>query len=137
QQIHAQQLPHAAHGPSLPMGPHPGLPASAPLTAAAAAAAAAAQQQHPLLKPADLHNPRDPNDIKGPSSLPEERLRSSVSPAEREKYRSRSPDVEPELKRRKEDKLGGHESDGEKSDQDLVVDVANETSGTDYNEVSF
>ncbi|XP_021933714.1 protein groucho-like isoform X7 [Zootermopsis nevadensis] len=147
QQIHAQQLPHAAHGPSLPMAPHPGLPgmgpggllafggglgagavpgaASAPL-AAAAAAAAAAQQQHPLLKPADLHNPRDPSDIKGPSSLPEERLRSSVSPAEREKYRSRSPDVEHDLKRRKEDKLGGHESDGEKSDQDLVVDVANE-----------
>ncbi|PNF33282.1 hypothetical protein B7P43_G10615 [Cryptotermes secundus] len=130
------------------MAPHPGLPgmgpggllafggglgagavpgaASAPLAAAAAAAAAAAQQQHPLLKPADLHNPRDPSDIKGPSSLPEERLRSSVSPAEREKYRSRSPDVDPDLKRRKEDKLGGHESDGEKSDQDLVVDVANE-----------
>jgi hypothetical protein len=36
--------------------------------------------------------------------------RSSVSPAEREKYRSRSPDVEPDLKRRKEDKLGGHVS---------------------------
>ena len=100
QQIHAQQLPHAAHGPSLPMGPHPGLPgmgpggllafsgglgagavpgaASAPLTAAAAAAAAAAQQQHPLLKAADLHNPREPNDMKGPSSLPEERLVSML-----------------------------------------------------------
>lgn len=36
--------------------------------------------------------------------------RSSVSPAEREKYRSRSPDVDPDLKRRKEDKLGGHVS---------------------------
>lgn len=81
------------------MAPHPGLPgmgpggllafggglgagavpgaASAPL-AAAAAAAAAAQQQHPLLKPADLHNPRDPSDIKGPSSLPEERLVSKM-----------------------------------------------------------
>jgi hypothetical protein len=83
------------------MAPHPGLPgmgpggllafggglgagavpgaASAPLTAAAAAAAAAAaQQQHTLLKPADLHNPRDPSDIKGPSSLPEERLVSKI-----------------------------------------------------------
>jgi len=102
QQIHAQQLPHAAHGPSLPMAPHPGLPgmgpggllafggglgagavpgaASTPLSAAAAAAAAgaAAQQQHPLLKPADLHNPRDPSDIKGPGSLPEERLVSET-----------------------------------------------------------
>ena len=36
--------------------------------------------------------------------------RSSVSPAEREKYRSRSPDVDTDLKRRKEDKLGGHVS---------------------------
>jgi hypothetical protein len=36
--------------------------------------------------------------------------RSSVSPAEREKYRTRSPDVDPDLKRRKEDKLGGHVS---------------------------
>nr|CAD7430810.1 unnamed protein product [Timema monikensis] len=119
QQIHAQQLPHTAHGPSLPMAPHPGLPGMGPggllfgagLGAGAVPgaggtplSAAAAAAQHPLLKPADLHNARD--DIKGPSSLSEERLRGSVSPGEREKYRSRSPDVEPELKRRKDDKLG-------------------------------
>ncbi|XP_023289311.1 protein groucho-like, partial [Orussus abietinus] len=35
------------------------------------------------------------------------------------------PELESDPKRRKEDKLG-HDSDGEKSDQDLVVDVANE-----------
>ncbi|XP_050350180.1 protein groucho-like isoform X17 [Nymphalis io] len=55
--------------------------------------------------------------------------RRSVSPHEREhKYRARSP-AEPEpldVKRRKEEKVLGHDSDAEKSDQDLVVDVANE-----------
>ncbi|KAI8434406.1 hypothetical protein MSG28_012444 [Choristoneura fumiferana] len=54
--------------------------------------------------------------------------RHSVSPHEREqKYRPRSP-AEPEaldVKRRKEEKVH-HDSDAEKSDQDLVVDVANE-----------
>jgi len=52
-----------------------------------------------------------------------------VSPAEREKYRPpRSPadsSETPELKRAKEEKPGT-ESDTEKSDADLVVDVANE-----------
>ncbi|XP_014275618.1 protein groucho isoform X11 [Halyomorpha halys] len=48
--------------------------------------------------------------------------RSPISPSE--KYRPRSP--EPDPKRRKHDKLQPHESDGEKSDQELVVDVANE-----------
>ncbi|CAG9133214.1 unnamed protein product [Plutella xylostella] len=50
--------------------------------------------------------------------------RRSVSPHEREqKYRPRSPEPEPlDAKRRKEEK----DSDAEKSDQDLVVDVANE-----------
>ncbi|XP_072938477.1 protein groucho-like isoform X10 [Epargyreus clarus] len=55
--------------------------------------------------------------------------RRSVSPHEREqKYRPRSP-VEAEaldIKRRKDEKVLGHDSDAEKSDQDLVVDVANE-----------
>lgn len=53
--------------------------------------------------------------------------RSSVSPGEREKYRTRSPTESepPDLKRTKEEKPG-NESDAEKSDQDLVVDVATE-----------
>jgi hypothetical protein len=33
QQMHAQQLPHAAHAPPIPMMPHPGLPGP-PSTAA-------------------------------------------------------------------------------------------------------
>ncbi|KAK6631469.1 hypothetical protein RUM44_005996 [Polyplax serrata] len=134
QQIHAQQLPHGTHGP-LPLGgPHPGLPVGhggilfgGALTSGSTGAPLATQP-HSLLKPnADLHNSRESEDIKRPSSLPEERLRSSVSPGEREKYRTRSPaeSEPPDLKRAKEEKPG-NESDAEKSDQDLVVDVATE-----------
>ncbi|KOC69565.1 Protein groucho [Habropoda laboriosa] len=53
----------------------------------------------------------------------------SVSPPE--KFRSRTPDLETDPKRRKEEKLG-HDSDGEKSDQDLVVDVANEEASSPH-----
>ncbi|XP_045776099.1 protein groucho-like isoform X2 [Maniola jurtina] len=66
-------------------------------------------------------------------AMNQQQQRRSVSPHEREqKYRPRSPN-EPEAldaKRRKEEKVGHvslcSDSDAEKSDQDLVVDVANE-----------
>lgn len=146
QQIHAQQLPHGAHGPGLPMGPHPGLPGMGPaagllgfgsglgagVPGAPGGPHPVGAAAHPLLKPADLHA-RDPAEIKGgPGSTNAEERLNSVSPAERDKYRSRSPtEVEQVVKRRKEDKLG-HESDGEKSDQDLVVDVANEEAASPH-----
>ncbi|XP_008190397.1 protein groucho isoform X3 [Tribolium castaneum] len=147
QQIHAQQLPHGPHGPGLPIGPHPGLPGMAPAAAAGLLGfgaglgagvpgaptgphASVTGGAHPLLKSADLHS-REAVDIKPGSANAEERL-NSVSPGDRDKYRSRSPpDVEQDVKRRKEDKLG-HESDGEKSDQDLVVDVANEEASSPH-----
>lgn len=145
QQIHAQQLPHAGGPAGLPMGPHPGLPGMGPAAAAgllgfgaglppgaAPHPASVAGAAHPLLKPAELH-PRANEDLKRPSSTnaSEERL-NSVSPGDRDKYRSRSsPEVDHGVKRRKEDKLG-HESDGEKSDQDLVVDVANEEASSPH-----
>ncbi|XP_030757934.1 protein groucho isoform X4 [Sitophilus oryzae] len=148
-QIHAQQLPHAG-GPGLPMGPHPGLPGMGPAAAAgllgfgaglpsgaAPHPAAVAGAAHPLLKPENLH-PRAANeDLKRPSSTNalEERLVrqhfNSVSPGDRDKYRARSPPDVEQVKRRKEEKLG-HESDGEKSDQDLVVDVANEEASSPH-----
>lgn len=95
QQIHAQQLPHGAHGPGLPMGPHPGLPGMGPAAAgllgfgAGLAAGvpgapggphpAVTGAAHPLLKPADLHA-RDPQDLKRPGSTnAEERLVSVYS----------------------------------------------------------
>ncbi|CAH0718177.1 unnamed protein product, partial [Brenthis ino] len=62
------------------------------------------------------------------SRVMSQQQRRSVSPHEREqKYRPRSPEPEAlDAKRRKEEKVLGHDSDAEKSDQDLVVDVANE-----------
>ncbi|XP_043674990.1 protein groucho-like isoform X9 [Vespula pensylvanica] len=139
QQIHAQQLPHGAVVGGLPPGGLLGFAGAAAAAAAAgvpphlappahpAAAAAAVQAQaQALLKPADLQQHRaaaeTPEDRK-PIALTDERLRQSVSPPE--KFRTRTPDLESDPKRRKEEKLG-HDSDGEKSDQDLVVDVANE-----------
>ncbi|XP_015591330.1 protein groucho isoform X6 [Cephus cinctus] len=139
QQIHAQQIPHGAVVGGLPPAGLLGFAGAAAAAAAAAGvpphlappshpAAAAAQAQaqaQALLKPVDLQHRgavETPEDRK-PIALTDERLRRSVSPAE--KFRTRTPDIESDSKRRKEEKLG-HDSDGEKSDQDLVVDVANE-----------
>ncbi|XP_012164602.1 protein groucho isoform X6 [Bombus terrestris] len=138
QQIHAQQLPHGAVVGGLPPAGLLGFAGAAAAAAAAgvpphlappphpAAAAAVQAQAQALLKPSDLQQHRaaaeTPEDRK-PIALTDERLRRSVSPPE--KFRSRTPDLENDSKRRKEEKLG-HDSDAEKSDQDLVVDVANE-----------
>ncbi|CAG9856977.1 unnamed protein product [Phyllotreta striolata] len=143
QQIHAQQLPHGAHGgpAGLPMGPHPGLPGMGPAAGLLGFGAAGlapggphpsvgAPGGHPLLKPADLHA-RDPQDLKRPASTNADERLNSVSPGDKDKYRSRSPQEVESVKRRKEEKLG-HESDGEKSDQDLVVDVANEEASSPH-----
>ncbi|XP_049280781.1 protein groucho-like isoform X4 [Anopheles funestus] len=119
--IHAQQIPG---GPPQPI---PGLGALAgPLTAFGGPMGLPHGAPQSMLKaPPDLHREDLKVPLGGPSA--EERMRNSVSPADREKYRPRSPlELDGEAKRRKEEKLN-HESDGEKSDQDLVVDVANET----------
>ncbi|XP_049821716.1 transducin-like enhancer protein 4 isoform X2 [Aethina tumida] len=127
QQMHAQQLPaHAA--PPIPMMPHPGLGAPPSSAASLLGLSGALPAQHPLQmlasKP-DIHRPDDVKSNSGINSA-EERHRNSISPAEREKYRPRTPQ-EPELKKpKKEEKDLGHHSDGEKSDQDLVVDDASE-----------
>ncbi|CAD6996373.1 protein groucho isoform X2 [Ceratitis capitata] len=118
QQIHAQQVPG---GPPQPMA---GL---APLAGPFGALGASMGLPHApqLLKaPTDHHRPDiKPTGLDGPAGA-EERLRNSVSPADREKYRTRSPlDIENDVKRRKDEKL---DDEGDKSDQDLVVDVANE-----------
>ncbi|XP_029044338.1 protein groucho isoform X3 [Osmia bicornis bicornis] len=144
QQIHAQQLPHGAVVGGLPPAGLLGFAGAAAAAAAAgvpphlappphpAAAAAVQAQVQALLKPSDLQQHRaaaeTPEDRK-PIALTDERLRRSVSPPE--KFRSRTPDLESDPKRRKEEKLG-HDSDGEKSDQDLVVDVANEEAASPH-----
>lgn len=120
QQIHAQQLPHGAVVGGLPPGGLLGFAGAAAAAAAAgvpphlappphpAAAAAVQAQAQALLKPADLQQHRaaaeTPEDRK-PIALPDERLgHRSVSPPE--KFRSRTPDLESDSKRRKEEKLG-------------------------------
>ncbi|XP_060589086.1 transducin-like enhancer protein 3-B [Ruditapes philippinarum] len=124
QQMQAQHLPHAAHAPPIPMGPHPaglqppGLPVSSAAGMGLLALGPGYAQQHVSSLKED----------KG-----EDKHRSSASPADRDKYRPRShspPDVsgEPAKKRRPEEK--GTESDGEKSDTDLVVDVGKEGENT-------
>ncbi|XP_063981921.1 protein groucho isoform X2 [Diachasmimorpha longicaudata] len=143
QQIHAQQLPHSAVVGSLPpasllsfagAAAAAGVPPHlAPPPHPVAAAAVVAAQAQALLKSSDLQQhratPGTPEDRK-PIAIPEDRLRRSISPSE--KFRSRTPDLEGDAKRRKEEKLR-HESDGEKSDQELVVDVANEVSSPHAN----
>lgn len=65
--MHAQQLPHGP--PGLPMGPHPGGPGAGLL-----GFPGGNPPPHPLLKAAELHAARDPAELKGPPSLPEDRL---------------------------------------------------------------
>ncbi|XP_011188265.1 protein groucho isoform X4 [Zeugodacus cucurbitae] len=97
QQIHAQQVPG---GPPQPMA---GL---APLAGPFGALGLPHAPQGLLKAPTDHHRPDiKPTGLDGPAGA-EERLRNSVSPADREKYRTRSPlDIENDSKRRKEEKL--------------------------------
>ncbi|XP_011188266.1 protein groucho isoform X5 [Zeugodacus cucurbitae] len=96
-QIHAQQVPG---GPPQPMA---GL---APLAGPFGALGLPHAPQGLLKAPTDHHRPDiKPTGLDGPAGA-EERLRNSVSPADREKYRTRSPlDIENDSKRRKEEKL--------------------------------
>lgn len=126
QQIHAQQMPHAGHAPPIPMmPPHPGLPGppstAASLLGLSGLAGAGAHPLSMLTPKQDLH--RDDKSGGGMNST-DERHRNSISPPEREKYRSRSPEIE--HKKIKKEEKDCHGSDGEKSDQDLVVDDASE-----------
>ncbi|KAK6179454.1 transducin-like enhancer protein 4 [Patella vulgata] len=116
QQMQAQHLPHA-HAPPIPMTPHPaGLQAPIPpvsasgLLALSQSSFSALAHSHGLLKE-DKHD----------------KHRSSVSPGDRDKFRhrSRSPEASNSTnsKKRRTDEKGA-DSDGEKSDQDLVVDDA-------------
>ncbi|XP_030760957.1 transducin-like enhancer protein 4 isoform X2 [Sitophilus oryzae] len=128
QQMHAQQLP--AHAPPIPMMPHPSLAGAPPNTAASLLGLSGAlPAQHPLSMLASKPELHRPDDVKSNSGInsAEERHRNSISPVEREKYRPRTPQEPSELKKpKKEEKDMGHHSDGEKSDQDLVVDDASE-----------
>ncbi|CAG2104673.1 unnamed protein product [Medioppia subpectinata] len=110
-----------AGGPSLPTNNNnsshlPGIPSALPKESSHRENNEKRSLNEPILKP------------NGEEILASEEMhgwRNSISPNDREKFRNRSPDLEHEMKKRKNAKEE-KDSDGEKSDQELVVDVANE-----------
>lgn len=119
QQMQAQHLPHHPHGPPIPLTPHPaGL--QPPISVAGGSSFLSAFPHGFPGIPPHLAALKDEKDS--------EKHRRSASPNDREKYRHRShsPEVNDSAKKRRPDTKGA-ESDGEKSDVDLVVDVGDDT----------
>uniref|UniRef100_A0A2C9K2T8 Groucho/TLE N-terminal Q-rich domain-containing protein n=1 Tax=Biomphalaria glabrata TaxID=6526 RepID=A0A2C9K2T8_BIOGL len=114
QQMQAQHLPHA-HAPPIPLTPHPaGLQPPIPPVSSGSGFLNFTPTPFPM--------PHGLNVLKE-DKVNDDKHRRSASPIEREKFRqrSRTPEVsEQSKKRRAEEKAA--DSDGEKSDQDLVVD---------------
>ncbi|KAF0043059.1 hypothetical protein F2P81_004396 [Scophthalmus maximus] len=119
QQLQAQHLSHAAHGPPVQLPPHPsGLqpPGIPPVTGAGSgllALGALGSQAHLPVKDEKNHHDLEHRDS----------LRAAS-----EKHRSSS-DYGLDSKKRKVDDKDRYDSDGDKSD-DLVVDVSNEDPAT-------
>ncbi|XP_039217961.1 transducin-like enhancer protein 3 isoform X2 [Crotalus tigris] len=135
QQLQAQHLSHAPHGPQVQLPPHPsGLPPPGipPVTGSSSgllALGTLGSQAHLTVKDEkhqhDLDH-RDRDSSVNTSISPSESLRAS------EKHRSSSDYAGIEPKKRKaeeKDSLSRYDSDGDKSD-DLVVDVSNEDLAT-------
>uniref|UniRef100_A0A665UAV8 Groucho/TLE N-terminal Q-rich domain-containing protein n=1 Tax=Echeneis naucrates TaxID=173247 RepID=A0A665UAV8_ECHNA len=137
QQLQAQHLSHAAHGPPIQLPPHPsGLqpPGLPPVTGAGSgllALGALGSQAHLPVK--DEKNHHDLEHRGEEHSLPHKLPNNSVSPSDSlraasEKHRGSS-DYGLDSKKRKVDDKDRYDSDGDKSD-DLVVDVSNEDPAT-------
>uniref|UniRef100_A0A2K5LN23 TLE family member 3, transcriptional corepressor n=4 Tax=Cercopithecidae TaxID=9527 RepID=A0A2K5LN23_CERAT len=136
QQLQAQHLSHATHGPPVQLPPHPsGLqpPGIPPVTGSSSgllALGALGSQAHLTVKDEKNHHEldhreRESSAVSNNSVSPSESLRAS------EKHRG-SADYSMEAKKRKaeeKDSLSRYDSDGDKSD-DLVVDVSNEDPAT-------
>ncbi|KAM9068688.1 transducin-like enhancer protein 3 isoform 6-T6 [Sarcophilus harrisii] len=130
QQLQAQHLSHATHGPPVQLPPHPsGLqpPGIPPVTGSSSgllALGALGSQAHLTVKDEKNHHDLDHRERESSAN-------NSVSPSESlrasEKHRS-STDYGIDSKKRKaeeKDSMSRYDSDGDKSD-DLVVDVSNE-----------
>ncbi|XP_010006696.1 PREDICTED: transducin-like enhancer protein 3 [Chaetura pelagica] len=134
QQLQAQPLSHAAHGPPVQLPPHPsglqppGLPPVTGSSSGLLALGALGSQAHPAVKDEKNHHDldhRERDSSANNSVSPSESLRAS------EKHRS-STDYSIDSKKRKaeeKDSMSRYDSDGDKSD-DLVVDVSNEDPAT-------
>uniref|UniRef100_A0A4W6BR20 TLE family member 3, transcriptional corepressor n=1 Tax=Lates calcarifer TaxID=8187 RepID=A0A4W6BR20_LATCA len=139
QQLQAQHLSHAAHGPPVQLPPHPsGLqpPGLPPVTGAGSgllALGALGSQAHLPVK--DEKNHHDLEHRGEEHSLPHTPpANNSVSPSDSlraasEKHRGSSDYGLDSKKRKVDDKDSRYDSDGDKSD-DLVVDVSNEDPAT-------
>ncbi|XP_015982397.1 transducin-like enhancer protein 3 isoform X2 [Rousettus aegyptiacus] len=136
QQLQAQHLSHATHGPPVQLPPHPsGLqpPGIPPVTGSSSgllALGALGSQAHLTVKDEKNHHELDHRERESSAN-------NSVSPSESlrasEKHRG-SADYSMEAKKRKaeeKDSLSRYDSDGDKSD-DLVVDVSNEDPATPH-----
>ncbi|NXB70388.1 TLE3B protein, partial [Donacobius atricapilla] len=147
QQLQAQHLSHAAHGPPVQLPPHPsglqppGIPPVTGTSSGLLALGALGSQAHLAVKDEKNHHDLDHRGEGGAAAPPPQPprarlgLNNSVSPSESlrasEKHRS-STDYSIDSKKRKaeeKDSMSRYDSDGDKSD-DLVVDVSNEDPAT-------
>ncbi|XP_019359457.1 PREDICTED: transducin-like enhancer protein 3 isoform X10 [Gavialis gangeticus] len=134
QQLQAQHLSHAAHGPPVQLPPHPsglqppGIPPVSGSSSGLLALGALGSQAHLTVKDEKNHHDldhRERDSSANNSVSPSDSLRAS------EKHRS-STDYSIDSKKRKaeeKDSMSRYDSDGDKSD-DLVVDVSNEDPAT-------
>ncbi|NWX28361.1 TLE3 protein, partial [Notiomystis cincta] len=140
QQLQAQHLSHAAHGPPVQLPPHPsglqppGIPPVTGTSSGLLALGALGSQAHLAVKDEKNHHDLDHRGERGCRSH-HGAGNNSVSPSESlrasEKHRS-STDYSIDSKKRKaeeKDSMSRYDSDGDKSD-DLVVDVSNEDPAT-------
>ncbi|XP_070173096.1 transducin-like enhancer protein 4 [Littorina saxatilis] len=122
QQMQAQHLPHHPHGPPIPLTPHPaGL--QPPISASGASSFLSAFPPGFPGIPPHLAALKESSD----KVITDKHMRSASPPNDRDKYRHRShsPEVLDNAKKRRHDNKG-NESDGEKSDENLVVDVGDD-----------
>ncbi|CAJ0947672.1 unnamed protein product [Ranitomeya imitator] len=130
QQLQAQHLSHS-HGPPVPLTPHPsGLqpPGIPPLGSSASLLAlsnALGGQSHLALKDDKKHHESDHHREREPGTSNSLLVSDSLRASDK---RRNGPDYSHDLKKRKvDDKDSSHyDSDGDKSDDNLVVDVSNE-----------
>uniref|UniRef100_A0A4W3ILU6 Groucho/TLE N-terminal Q-rich domain-containing protein n=1 Tax=Callorhinchus milii TaxID=7868 RepID=A0A4W3ILU6_CALMI len=127
QQLQAQHLSHG-HGPPVPLTPHPsGLqPPSIPTLGGSAGllalSSALGGQSHLSMKDDKKHHDADHHRGESNSLLVSDSLRGTDK-------RRNGPDYSNDVKKRKvddKDSMSHYDSDGDKSDDNLVVDVSNE-----------
>ncbi|XP_034291516.1 transducin-like enhancer protein 3 isoform X3 [Pantherophis guttatus] len=135
QQLQAQHLSHASHGPQVQLPPHqsglppPGIPPVTGSSSGLLALGALSSQAHLAVKDEKHQHDLDPRD-RDSSANTSISLSEGLRASEKHRGCSDYGGIEPK-KRKMEEKegLSRYDSDGDKSD-DLVVDVSNEDPAT-------